>query len=144
MPLTADITTRALVVTADGAGKVYDGTATATATLRDNRVPGDELTVDYFSASFADKKVGPDKTVTVTGITVDGFDKDNYTHNQTASTKATITTRPLGVTWTGKNKPYDGNTAAEVTHVDDGVGGVLLDIIRPRLLRCPNVGTASR
>ena len=35
---TADITAKALTVTATGINKVYDGTTTATVTLSDNRV----------------------------------------------------------------------------------------------------------
>ena len=60
---TADITVRTLTVTAAGVNKVYDGTTAATVTLGDDRVSGDLLTMNYASASFADKHVGSGKTV---------------------------------------------------------------------------------
>src|SRR6185369_17033603 len=48
---TADITARALTVSATGVNKVYDGTTSATVTLSDNRVSGDTLTDSYTSAT---------------------------------------------------------------------------------------------
>ena len=95
---TADITARALTVTATGVNKVYDGTTTATVTLSDNRVAGDVLADSYTTASFADKNVGTGKTVTVSGITISGTDAGNYTFNTTATTTADITARALTVT----------------------------------------------
>ena len=94
---TADITARALTVTATGVNKVYDGTTTATVTLNDNRVSGDVFTSSYTSASFADKNVGNGKPVSVTGISISGTDAGNYTFNTTASTTANITARALTV-----------------------------------------------
>jgi len=41
---TANITQRALTVTATGVNKIYDGLTTAGVTLTDNRVSGDTLT----------------------------------------------------------------------------------------------------
>ena len=73
---TADITARALTVSAAGMNKVYDGTTTATVTLSDDRVSGDVLTDGYTSATFADKNVGTGKTVSVTGISISGTDAD--------------------------------------------------------------------
>ena len=55
---TADITARALTVSATGINKMYDGTTTATVTLSDNRVSGDVLTTSYTTAAFVDKNVG--------------------------------------------------------------------------------------
>ena len=65
---TADITPRALTVSATGVDKAYDGTTTATVTLSDDRVSGDTLSLAYASAAFADKHVGTGKTVSVSGI----------------------------------------------------------------------------
>src|SRR5439155_20429467 len=52
---TADIIARALIVSAAGVNKVYDGTTAATVTLSDNKVSGDNVTDSYTSASFTDK-----------------------------------------------------------------------------------------
>src|SRR5204863_284713 len=40
----ADVTPRALTISATGANKVYDGSATATVSLSDNRLSGDVFT----------------------------------------------------------------------------------------------------
>src|SRR5204862_195667 len=52
---TADITARALLVSATGVNKPYDGTTSASATLTDNRMAGDVLSTSSTSASFANK-----------------------------------------------------------------------------------------
>src|SRR5205807_2522829 len=120
---TADISKRALTVSATGVNKVYDGSTTATVTLTDDKVSGDALTDGYASASLADKKVGTGKTVSVAGISISGPDAGNYTFNTTASTTADITARVLTVTAHGGNRVYDGSTAASVTLTDDRVSG---------------------
>ena len=139
---TADITPRALVVSAAGINKVYDGNTDATVTLSDNRVAGDVLTLAYGSASFDTKDVGTGKTVTVIGITVGGADAGNYTHNVTTTTTADITARGLTVTATGIDKQYDGNTTATVTLSDDRVAGDVLTLgYTSATFNNPNIGT---
>jgi hypothetical protein len=104
--------------------KVYDGTTTATVTLSDDRVSGDDLSASYTTASFADKNVGSGKTVSVSGISVTGTDAANYELASTsAATTADITTRTLTVSATGVNKVYDGTTAATVILSDDRLSG---------------------
>jgi hypothetical protein len=125
---TADILVRTLTVTAVGVNKVYDGTTTATVTLMDDRIDGDDLTVSYTTASFADKDVQNGKLVSVSGIAVSGTDAGNYTANTEASTVADITGATLTVVGiTAQNKVYDGTTVAtlnldgaEVVGVVDG------------------------
>src|SRR5439155_21944927 len=116
---TADITARALTVSAAGINKVYDGTTDASVTLSDNRVPGDVLTDASTAASFADKNVGTAKAVSVTGISISGPDAANYTFNTTASTSADITARALTVSAAGISKVYDVTTDATATLSDD-------------------------
>jgi hypothetical protein len=120
---TANITSRSLAVSATGVNKVYDGTATATVTLSDDRVSGDVFVPSYTAASFGDKNVGVAKPVSVGGIAIAGLDAANYTANTTTSTTATIMARPLVVTATGQNKVYDGNATATVTLADNRVVG---------------------
>ena len=103
---TADITARALTVTATGVNRVYDGTTVATVTLSDNRVAGDILTTIYASASFANKNVGTGKTVSVSGISISGADASNYAFNITASTTADITPKTLTITAGSLSKTY--------------------------------------
>src|SRR5439155_25038401 len=78
---TANITGRALTVSATGVNKTYDGNTNATVTLSDNRVAGDVLSSSYTSASFVNKNVGTAKTVNVSGIAISGADAANYTAN---------------------------------------------------------------
>ena len=121
---TANITSRALTVTATGVNKVYDGTTTATVILSDNRVAGDVFTVADNSASFPAKNVGTGLSVAVAGITVTGADAGNYTLASTSTTtSANITPRTLTVGATGVNKVYDGTTAATVILSDSRVAG---------------------
>src|SRR5205823_11481435 len=63
---TADITARALTVSAAGINKVYDGTTAATVNLSDDHLLGDDVSDSYVAASFADKNVGTAKPVSVT------------------------------------------------------------------------------
>src|SRR5207249_4228770 len=120
---TANITARALVISATGVDKVYNGTTNTTVTLSDDRVSGDSLTTSYTSASFANKNVGTAKTVSVSGLAISGTDAANYTANTTASTTANITVRSLVVSATGVNKVYSGTTTATVTLSDDRASG---------------------
>src|SRR5207248_3174232 len=68
----ANITKRYLTVSATGVNKVYDGNATATVTLSDNRVSGDVLSTSYTAAAFNNKNVGTTKPVSVSGISISG------------------------------------------------------------------------
>ena len=120
---TANITVRALTVSATGVTRVYDGTTTATVTLSDDRVAGDSLSTSYTSASFTSKNVGTSKNVIISGIAVTGADAANYTANSTTSTTADITARALVVSATGLSKVYDGTTVATVTLSDNRVAG---------------------
>ena len=43
------------------------------------------LTTNYVSASFADKNVSTNKTVTVMGISIGGTDAGNYTFNNSTT-----------------------------------------------------------
>jgi autotransporter-associated beta strand protein len=93
--ISADITARALTVTATGVNKYFDGTPAATVRLSDNRVAGDAITDSYLGAFFEDEIIGSNKVVTVTGISISGADALNYTlMNTTAVTTADITAAP--------------------------------------------------
>ncbi len=73
------------------------------------------LNFESSSASFDDKDVDTDKTVTVSGLTLDGLDADNYSLTQPFLTDGIITTKSLTVTAVGGDKIYDGTTSATVT-----------------------------
>jgi hypothetical protein len=140
---TANITARALAITATGVNKAYDGTTAATVTLADDRVAGDVLATAYTTAAFADKNVGTGKAINVSGITVTGAAADNYTFNTTTTATANITARALAVTATGVNKPYDGNASATVTLSDNRVSGDVLTFSYTAQFNNKNVGTGK-
>ncbi|QGJ17343.1 S-layer family protein [Polaromonas sp. Pch-P] len=110
----ADITPRALTVSATAQNRVYDGGTAATVALGDNRLAGDVLTATNTAASFLDKNVGTGKTVNVGGIAITGTDAANYSVNATAVTTANITPASIanvsGIT--AADKMQDGTTAA--------------------------------
>ncbi|MBI4970601.1 MAG: hypothetical protein HZC17_02035, partial [Candidatus Omnitrophica bacterium] len=123
---TADITPRALTISASGVNKVYDGTVAASVNLADNRIAGDLLSTSYTSANFSDKNVGTAKTVSVSGISLSGVDAGNYTFNASAVTTADITPRALTISASGVNKYYDGTTTATVLLSDNRIAGDVL------------------
>jgi hypothetical protein len=104
VPITYTVTPRQLTITAAAQNKVYDGTTAATVTLSDNRIAGDQLTLSYDLAVFADKNVGLGKQVTVSGITLSGPDAGNYTFDKTVVTTANITPRQLRITAKDQSK----------------------------------------
>jgi hypothetical protein len=142
--LTADITSKTLTVTATAQNKVYNGTTAATATLSDDRVSGDILTTAFTTAAFANKNIGTNKNVTVSGISVSGADAGNYTlASTTATTTASITAKPFTVTVTGVNKIYDGSTTAMVTFGDNRATGDDITITGTALFADKNIGTGK-
>lgn len=125
----ADIAKRTLNATVSVLDKVYDGTTTAQFGMQDDRVAGDVLAVSAASASFADKHVGSNKAVSVSGVSLAGQDAGNYELSASVgSTTASITPRTLNVSATGIDKVYDGGTLANVVLGDDRVAGDLLSV----------------
>jgi uncharacterized protein affecting Mg2+/Co2+ transport len=99
--------------------RVYDGTTnvalTGTATIT---IIGSDVVVLGGTpvATIADKAVGVNKPVTVTGSTISGADAGNYHLIQQQGLTATITTKAItvtGTTATGKN--YDGGLGATIS-----------------------------
>jgi nitrous oxidase accessory protein NosD len=126
---TATITQAPLTVTGITADdKVYNGNTSATihtggATLV-GVIPPDVVNLNTSGAvgNFSDKNVGNDKTVTITGLTVDNPDYF------VASATATADITPKAVTITGitaSNKVYDGNTNAQLDISSATVSGVI-------------------
>jgi hypothetical protein len=115
---TADITPKELTITGiAGVDKVYDGTTDATvdptgASLVGVEV-GDNVTVDITSASatFDNRNVGDDKTITVTGLILTSPDAGNYTLIPPTTT-ADIWALAITVTADNAGKTYgDGDPA---------------------------------
>jgi len=136
------ITPRPLTVTATAANRIYDGTDTVDVTLADDRIPGDDVVVDYSLAYMTNKNAGTGKTVTVTGLFISGgADRDNYyLKNTTVTTRVNIARRPLTVTATAANKVYDGTTRATAVFADDRVAGDVLTVSGTAAFVDKNVG----
>jgi len=99
--------------------KVYDGTTNAslagTASLSGVFGPDNVSLSGSGNASFADKNVGTNKTVT-TNYTLSGTDAGNYELTQLSGLKANITAANLTITGVNVNhKVYDGTTAANLS-----------------------------
>jgi hypothetical protein len=106
----ASITPRALSVSASGSNKVYDGSSSASVTLTDQRISGDQLALSYASANFADANVGNGKSIGVSGIQLTGADAANYRVGSSAATVANVAPSALLVTANDVQKTY-GQTA---------------------------------
>ncbi len=127
----ADITRRPLTVSTSGQDKAYDGTTVAAVTLSDNRIAGDVFTDTYASAAFADKNVGVNKPISVSGIAISGTDAGNYQLTATtATTAADIATAPLSkfvVSVLSSGTVVAGDpvlfTVQGVDQVGDAIGG---------------------
>ena len=104
---TLSVSRRALMVSATGVNKIYDGTFAATVNLSTDKLSGDSVTATYTTATFGDKNVGTAEPVLVSGIAISGADADNYSLQSTqASTSADITTRPVTVSALPESKVY--------------------------------------
>ncbi|WP_416548305.1 YDG domain-containing protein [Limnohabitans sp. DCL3] len=119
--LTANIGKANLSVTGVMAqNKTYDRDTTATlmGTAAVAPITGDTVTVNTSAATgqFADKNVGTNKAVTVTGFVLDGTDADNYQVVQPSGLTANIGKANLSVTGVmAQNKTYDATTATTLS-----------------------------
>jgi MBG domain (YGX type)/Bacterial Ig-like domain (group 3)/YDG domain len=102
------ITPRLLTITAVADSKTYDGTTGASVSLSDDRLPGDNLTLSYGSATFSTSSAGSANSVLVTGITATGPDAGNYRFETslTTATAAEILKAPLTVSADDKTRAY--------------------------------------
>jgi uncharacterized protein YkwD len=115
------------------ADKVYDGTASATlnpvSAIPNGVLPADTanvaLVIGTASGAFADKNVGNNKTVTISGLTLSGSAAANYTLSAMTLT-ANITPASLTVTGiTAANKVHDGTTTATISTATARLNGVI-------------------
>ena len=113
--------------------KVYDGTVVATISTTNTvvfsgLVDGDYVTLDTngYRAAFASVDVNTNKTVTVSGLTLDGANAANYTLAQPTGLTAAIAPAPLAVTGiTASDKAYDGTTNVTI----DASGASLVGVV---------------
>lgn len=136
--LTGTIARRAITVSGlTIADKVYDGTTageiSGTGTFG-GAIAGDDLTIDVgaVDVTFADKNVGTNKAVALSGVTLAGADAGNYTAATPTGITGTITTRDVAVTGiSALDRTYDRTTAATLAGtgtLDGVVAGDLLGL----------------
>ena len=101
--------------------QVYDGTTNATLNATNAGLAGvlngDDVTLVSSNAAayFADKNVGTDKPVTVTGLALGGAAAANYTLADPTNVTANVTAAELTVSGvTAASKVYDATTNAEL------------------------------
>src|SRR5579862_1083294 len=112
---TANITARALTVTAATNTKTYDGTPSAGAipTVTSGTVqPGDTAN---FTETYNNKNVGTGKTLTPAGSVTDGNGGNNYTYTFATNTTGVINALAISVTAATNTKTYDGTPSAAAT-----------------------------
>ena len=131
------VTAKALTISGISiSNKVYDGNATATISgtaAYSGLVNGESFAVSGTpSATFSDKNVGTNKTITVIDYT---SPSSNYSFSQPSGLMANITLKSLTVTDAEvTTKTYDSNTSATIT-------GTLSGVISPDAVTLVGTGT---
>jgi hypothetical protein len=89
--------------------KVYDSTTAATVATRvlTGVASPDVVALMGGTATFADKNVGTNKAVTLTGATLSGADAGNYVLDSLATTTASITVKHRTGSFAAQDKVYD-------------------------------------
>jgi filamentous hemagglutinin family protein len=134
----ANVNITGLTVSGEKANdKVYDGTTVAvidaSLAVLNGVIAGDrvELVTSGVTGSFADKNVGANKDVTVTGNAIAGASAGNYTVSDPTGLTASITKAPISLGTGNVVKTYDGtllaagsaSVTAGVLFGTDAVGG---------------------
>ena len=117
---TADITAAEITVSGITAeNKVYNSTTTATldfsGVILTGKVEGDDLSITA-TGTFADANVGTGKTVTISGLTLEGTDAGNYelaASGQQTEVTADITAKAVTITANNASRDYNGNPLTE-------------------------------
>ena len=107
---------KALTLNASNVTKVYDGT-TALAGMPlglTGSLTGDQVSVTSSGGTFGGKNVG-NQSFSLTGLQLQGTDRDNYTFTANSVTgTGTITPKTLTLSASASDKAYDGTTSASV------------------------------
>ena len=118
----ASITPKTISVSYTGLGRVYNGLADVSANVLGSSsglVAGDAVSFSQAALFTGDGSAGDNKPVAVSNITLGGAQGSNYALvSTTASTTASITKRPIGLTGiTATNRTYDGTRVVAVNTV---------------------------
>jgi filamentous hemagglutinin family protein len=137
---TASISALHITVTATGKDRQYDATTLDNgATVQGHALGSDNLTFSFDPATFADKNVGNNKTVTINNVTTGGTDAVNYVVDNTSlTTTANITPRVINLSGT---RIYDGTTDADASLLSSA--GVLSTGLGSETLTLAGVGSTA-
>jgi len=133
--VTANITAKSVTITGlSASNKIYDGTTTATASgtaTISGKVATDTVTVSAGTATFANKTVANNKSVTFSGYSLTGADAGNYSLSaQPVSVTANITAKSVTITGlSAANKQYDGTTTVTVSGTATISGKISTDTV---------------
>ena len=132
---TSTVGAKTLTGSFTAAGKIHDGTTTATVTGRFliGVVGSDAVSLSGGTAAFADAAVGTGKIVTLTGATLSGAQAGNYTLASVATTTADIAAAGLSddfESYAQGNYPSPSNPLAGWTAMPS-VYGVTPSIVTP-------------
>ena len=134
--MTGDIAQRGITV--EGltiADKEYDGTTAGVIAGTDTFggvIAGDDLQIDVgvINVEFADRNVGEDKAVTLSGVTLTGADAANYTAATPTGITASITARDVVVAGiSAQDRVYDRTDVADLTGSGVLVGAIAGDAL---------------
>ena len=140
--LTADINKVALTVNgATSNSKTYNGNTTATANFGSAVLAGIldgetvSLTTTNYSATFDNKNVGTGKTVTISGLTLDGANAGNYSLTQPSLTDGEIIAKSITVTANSdQTKVYGAADPVSVSYTHLRAHETVLDLVCRLLL----------
>jgi trimeric autotransporter adhesin len=114
--LTANITARDLTGSFTAHDKEYDSTTAADVLSRsvNGKIDGDDVSLDGSTATFENKNVGQNKTVTLSGASLTGSDAGNYNLTSVSDAQAAIMAKDVTGSFTAKDKEYDSTRTASV------------------------------
>jgi len=129
----SEITARAITSSGiTGIDRVYNGTTTvavaAGSAVLNGTIVGDSVALNAAGASgtMANKNVGIDKPITVSGLALSGTDAGNY--SLTDASNATVDISALGITSSGItaiNRVYDGTSAVALNTSGAALNGAI-------------------
>lgn len=126
----ANITTKPIIINGLFANdKIYDGNATgsinSSGVTYSGLISGDSVGLSGLAGTFADKNVGTDKVVTVTG-SFTGTDSANYSATLPTTLTADISPKTVVVSGiTAHSRVYDGTTSTTVDLSGVGFAGII-------------------
>jgi len=142
---TADISAKGLTISGlAAADKVYDATTAATLTggALIGTIHGDDVSLAVGNGAFADKNVGADKAVTVSGTSLSGADAGNYSVTVPGGLNASIT--PKGLTLAADDQAkLIGTADPALTYRTIGEGLLGSDTLAGALTRVPGETVAG-